>query len=366
MGLNRRRRALLGISALVASVAAGGTYWRFRNLARKQSARQLISDRGAITTVKSMPYRSFGSTGLKVSEVSFGAWGIGGQAYGPVEREVALNALAKAEEHGCNLVDTAVVYGDSEAILGEFLAGRRDKWLVSTKYSGQPAGMTSTLEAQLRRLKVDAVDFYMTHWVPKRGEEALYEELYSLKRAGKARFVGVSLANAFDIDYVLDNTEIDGLMVTVSLLDPDPFLSCIDRLRSSGVAVMARSSLREGFLTGKFKRDQKFTDASDERSKLSEKQIADRVDRVERFRFLEQEAGSMVRAAVAYPLTFPEVSTVVLGSTSVSQADGNFGEIPGARLSPLAMERIAAMQRELGLRVEESRIRRWIHRLMGT
>jgi aryl-alcohol dehydrogenase-like predicted oxidoreductase len=365
MSLDRGRRALLGAGAILVAGAAGGLYWREHNGGTAVRDGRHVVTPGVVDTVNSMPYRNFGSTGLKVSEVSFGAWGIGGNSYGPVEREVALNALAKAEEHGCNLVDTAAVYGNSEELLGEFLSGRRDKWLISTKYSGQGAGMTATLENQLKSLRTEAVDFYMIHWAPKKDGAALYEELYALKKAGKARFVGVSLYDADEIDYVLDHASIDGLMVAVSLLDPDPFLARLDRLRASGIAVMARSSLREGFLTGKFKRDQRFTDPNDQRSKLTPEQIAELVDKVERLRFLEQEAGTMVRAAVAYPLSFPEISTVVLGSTSVAQADSNFGSIPGARLTPDALVRIAALQQELGLRIQEGRLKRLWKGLIG-
>ena len=82
-----------------------------------------------------MKLRDFGSTGIKVSEVGFGAWAIGGQAYGRVDRSESLSALARAEELGCNFVDTARVYGDSELVLGEFLRGRRSRWVVASKFS---------------------------------------------------------------------------------------------------------------------------------------------------------------------------------------------------------------------------------------
>ena len=107
-----------------------------------------------------MQLRPFGATGIRVSELGFGAWAIGGQSYGVADRAESLRALARAEALGCNFVDTAAVYGDSEAVLGEFLAGRRGRWVVSTKYSGQPEGLVRTLESQLRALRTDAVDFY--------------------------------------------------------------------------------------------------------------------------------------------------------------------------------------------------------------
>jgi aryl-alcohol dehydrogenase-like predicted oxidoreductase len=78
-------------------------------------------------------------------------------------------------------------------------------------------------------------------------------------------------------------------------------------------------------------------------------EIAATVDEVERFRFLEQEAHTMVRAALAYPLSFPEVSTVLLGTKNESQAQENFGTIPGARLSAANLERVRILQEEMDL-----------------
>jgi myo-inositol catabolism protein IolS len=291
----------------------------------------------------SMPYRRFGATGLQVSELGFGAWAIGGKAYGVVDRQDSLNALARAEALGCNLVDTAMVYGDSELVLGEFLRGRRSRWIVATKYSFQPPGMTATLERQLTRLGTDVVDFYQLH----SPDPSLLEELYGLKRAGKVRFVGVSLYSARDIDQLIDHSMLDGVQLRFSLLDPDPFLRRVARLRQSGLAVLVRSTLKEGFLTGKFKRDATFPDVNDQRHSWSALEIAKTVDEVERFRFLEADAGSMVRAAVAYPLSFPEVSSVLLGTKNTAQAESNFAEIPGARLSAESLRRVLALQDEL-------------------
>ena len=131
--------------------------------------------------------RPFGKTGLQVSERSFGAWAIGGNSFGAVEPTQALRSLAVAEELGCNFVDTAAVYGESEALLGKFLAGRRDRWIVASKYSGQPSGMTAMVDEQLRRLGTDCIDFYQIHWAPRGKDEHLYSELARLKRDGKVQ-----------------------------------------------------------------------------------------------------------------------------------------------------------------------------------
>ena len=140
-----------------------------------------------------MRLRQFGSTDLRISEVGFGSWAIGGASYGAVDKSESLRALARAEELGCNFIDTAGVYGESENVIGEFLADRRSRWVVATKYSGQPEGLTALVDTQLKRLRTDVIDLYQLHWMPRGKEEVLFDELARLKQAGKVRYCGVSL-----------------------------------------------------------------------------------------------------------------------------------------------------------------------------
>lgn len=342
-----RRKLFGGIVGAVAAAGAGS--WVARSRARDAVTWMPPGKPGA------MRLRDFGKTGLKVSEVGFGSWGIGG-SYGATQKTDSLNALARAEELGCNFVDSAQVYGDAEITLGEFLAGRRSKWIVATKYSGQKAELTATLESQLQRLKTDVVDLYQLHWVPSRGD-AVYDELAKIKQAGKARFIGISLYTANDIDVVLDMPGIDAFQVAMSLLDPDPFMERLRAIHEAGKAVIIRSALREGFLTGKFKRDATFPDPNDQRHALAPAQIAELVGQVERFRFLEKEAGSMVNAAARYPLSYADVSTVILGTKNARQADSNFGQVPGGTLSRESLDAIRELQVDLGL---GSRAHRWL------
>jgi aryl-alcohol dehydrogenase-like predicted oxidoreductase len=292
-----------------------------------------------------MRYREFGKTGMRVSEVGFGAWGIGG-AFGSMDRKDALSALARAEELGCNLVDTAGVYGDSEEILGHFLPARRDRWFVATKYSGQEGGLLALADRQLQKMGIEYIDFYQIHWAPRDEESHLYEALYQLKASGKARWIGVSLHTVEDIDYVLDRTQIDGFQIKFGLMDPQPFLTRRERLREAGVGIIVRSCLREGFLTGKFGPDATFTDERDQRSRWSREQIRETVEAAERFRFLEAMAGSMTVGAARYPLSFAETSTLILGTKSAAQADINFGQVPGDTLDAGTLERIERIQTE--------------------
>jgi myo-inositol catabolism protein IolS len=349
----------------VGLLAAGalGRAWQQLTGSHYRSAAGLPSKTPEIAArVGGMPYRQFGATGLTVSEIGFGAWAIGGKAYGAVDRKESLRALARAEQLGCNLVDTAMIYGDSELVLGEFLRGRRSRWIVATKYTFQSAGITATLESQLQRLGTDVIDFYQLHWLPE--DPRLYEELYGLKKAGKVRFVGASLYSARDIDAVIDHTHLDGVQLPFSLLDPDPFLLRAERLRRSGLAVLIRSSLKEGFLTGKFPRNATFPDPNDQRHGWSAAKVARTVAEVERCRFLETDAGSLLRAAVAYPLSYPEVSTVLLGTKTAAQADSNFRQLPGARLIASSLQKVAALQDELDAGGRRS-LRALVRRVLG-
>lgn len=296
-----------------------------------------------------MRLRDFGATGLKVSEIGFGAWGIGGASYGAVDKSESLRALARAEDLGCNIVDTASVYGDSEAVLGEFLNGRRSRWVVATKYSGQPEGLVATVERQLAVLRVDSIDFYQIHWMPRGKDERLFDEMAKLKRDGKIKFTGVSLYSVSDIDAVLNRPDIDGFQVPCNLLQPDPLLARAKKIALSRKAVIVRSALREGFLTGKFDRNATFADAADQRHQWSRADIERTVAQVEQFRFLESEAGSMTAAAARYPLSFAPVSTVILGTKSVSQAEHNFGRVAGEDLSQASLKRIHTLQLKMAL-----------------
>ena len=303
-----------------------------------------------------MEYRNFGSTGMKVSEVGFGAWAIGGKSYGAVERRESLRALEKAEELGCNFVDTAGVYGDSEDILGEFLHKNKRNWLVSTKYSGQKTGLLHTAEQQLKKLRIDTIDFYQIHWAPRNKQKHLYEDLYRLKQSGKVRYIGVSLHSEDDIDYVLDHTDIDGFQVPFSLIDPYPYWGRIKKIKDKKIGVIIRSSLKSGFFTGKFNQETIFSDPNDQRHKWSREQISQTVKFVEKFRFLEKEAGSILVAAARYPLSFPETSTLLLGTKTVEQAEVNFGKVPSGVLSDQNIDAITVMQKKLGLRSRSRRL----------
>lgn len=296
-----------------------------------------------------MNYRRLGRTALEVSEIGFGAWAIGGNSFGPVAPGDALNGLARAEELGCNFVDTAAVYGDSEALLGQFLRGRRDRWIIATKYSGQSEGLEATLEAQLRRLRTDRVDLYQLHWVPADDDPSLFEQLVRLREGGKLRYIGVSAYSLSNLDTVLREGEVDTVQLEFGLLKPLPLVRRLEEVRRKNLGVIVRSTLKGGFLTGKYSASTTFDEPTDQRSQWSRHEIQRLADAVERFGFLRHGGSSLLEAALAYPLAFPEVSTVIVSTKSISQADNNFRARTGSCLSSEDLVRIERIQRDLGL-----------------
>jgi aryl-alcohol dehydrogenase-like predicted oxidoreductase len=157
-----------------------------------------------------MKKKSLGSTGLRVSEIGFGAWAIGGDSYGQTDDNISTLAIEEALNQGCNLFDTADVYGSghSEILLGRSLrrAGVLDDIVIATKgglYSSidsEPfdfsvGGIVRSAEASLRRLGRGFIDIYQIHNPPLDvlTAGAVFEALLNLKDRGLVRYCGVSV-----------------------------------------------------------------------------------------------------------------------------------------------------------------------------
>ena len=160
-----------------------------------------------------MEYRTLGRTGLRVSEIGFGAMTIGGEVFGPTDDQESLRALHRALDLGLNFIDTADAYGRgaSERLIAPVLKERRHDVVLATKGGNEftvrqgqrnfdPDYITSALEQSLGRLQIDTIDLYQLHNPPPevmlRGE--IFERLDLFKREGKIRFYGVSLERTED------------------------------------------------------------------------------------------------------------------------------------------------------------------------
>ncbi|MEU4230082.1 aldo/keto reductase [Nonomuraea sp. NPDC026600] len=219
-----------------------------------------------------MRYRLLGRTGLRISEVFLGAMTFGEEQIGASPQE-ARRIFDLYGEAGGNLIDTANFYSDgrSETILGELLAGRRDRFVVASKYTvsrdgGDPnaAGnhrknLTLSLEASLRRLGTDYLDLYWVHlWDRHTPIEETMRALDDAVRAGKILYVGMSDAPAWVVSHANTLAEWRGwtpfaaIQAPYSLLNRDIERELLPMAQTFGLTVAAWGPLAHGVLSGKF------------------------------------------------------------------------------------------------------------------
>lgn len=217
--------------------------------------------------------RPFGRTGWETSEVSFGAWQLGGQ-WGPVDDDASVRALHLAYEQGINFVDTAEMYGSghSETIVGRSLKEWRGESIyVATKVQPPqwphpsvddpdiaaaytPDYLRSQAEQSLRRLGRDCIDLYQLHcWMPSgMNDLAWLETLRELQAEGKIEKIGVSLR-----DYRPDEGVelarsglVDSIQVIYNIFEQEPQRALFPAALESRTAIIARVVLDSGSLTG--------------------------------------------------------------------------------------------------------------------
>jgi len=320
-----------------------------------------------------MEYRKLGRTGLRVSEVAFGAWAIGGPSalgdtqigWGKVDDATSVRALEAAVDAGVNFFDTADVYGagHSEELIGRTFAGRRDRIIISSKVGNRvgpdnkwfkdfsPAWINEAIEGSLKRLQTDYVDLYHLH---SPGADFVYTDeivnaLDALKKQGKIRFYGVSLTPAgrgirpSDQGLrILKTGKCDFFQVVYNMLEREPEDELLPACQRENVGIIARVPLASGFLTGKFGPDARFPEDDHRRAKYPPDKVRETVDKVERLRFLvEGKDKTLAQAALQYCLSHPAVSTV----------------IPGAKTPDQARDNAAASDRVLLAREELSKVR---------
>ncbi len=307
-----------------------------------------------------MRYRVLGRTGLRVSEVGFGAWAIGGNAhgnsYGPTDDAASRDAVRKAVDLGCNFFDTADVYGwgHSEEILGEALEGRRDQVFLATKVGGDfyhggvrmnfdPAYIGFALERSLRRLRTDHVDLYQLHNPPAEtmADPATYEVLEYLKAEHKIDHYGVSIHEPMEGTLCLESGKPETLQIPFSLFRQEWIDDLFDAARKANVGLIAREPLGNGFLAGGIREDARFP-SGDIRSYWPRPMVSNRVAVADRLGFLAHDGRTRAQAALRFVLAFPEISLAIPGAKSPAQAEEN---LAAADSAPLSAEDIAGARK---------------------
>jgi aryl-alcohol dehydrogenase-like predicted oxidoreductase len=222
-----------------------------------------------------MRYRLLGRTGLRVSELFLGAMTFGEQGGVGAPPEECLRMLDLYADAGGNVIDTAINYrgGASESILGELLEGRRDRFVLATKYTvsrdgSDPNGagnhrknLTLSLETSLRRLRTDYIDVYWVHiWDRHTPVEETMRALDDAVRSGKILYVGISDAPAWLVSRANTLAEWRGwtpfaaLQVPYNLLNRDIERELLPMAQAYGMSVATWGPLASGVLSGKFTR----------------------------------------------------------------------------------------------------------------
>ncbi len=315
-----------------------------------------------------MNYRELGRTGLRVSEVGFGAWALGGNAhgnsYGPTDDAVSRDAVRKAVDLGCNFFDTADVYGwgHSEEVLGEALAGHREDVFLATKVGGDfyhggvrmnfdASYIAFALDRSLRRLRTDHVDLYQLHNPPAEtmADPSTYEVLDSLKAEHKIDHYGVSIHEPLEGTLCLESGKPEALQIPFSLFRQEWIDDLLGAARKAHVGIIAREPLGNGFLTGSLKAEARFP-AGDIRSYWPRPMVANRVRAAERLSFLARDGRSRAQAALRFVLAFPEVSVAIPGAKTPGQAEENLGASGSPPLSPEEIDQARRLYaRDFGL-----------------
>ncbi|MER7481109.1 aldo/keto reductase [Streptomyces sp. NPDC126510] len=303
-----------------------------------------------------MRYTLFGKTGLRVSELSLGAMTIGDDWGWGAGEEASARIVDAYAEAGGNFIDTANNYtdGSSERILGELLEGRRDRFVLASKYTcairdgdvnaagNHRKNLIQSVEASLRRLRTDRLDVL---WVHARDNFTPVEEvmraLDDLVRTGKVLYIGVSdwpaweIARANTLAELRGWTAFAGSQLRYSLLERTPERELLPQARAFDLAVLAWAPLAAGRLTGKYRRGETGRlDTTGQDADPREEAVISAVLEV-----AEQGGWSPAQVALAWLLARPGNVVPIIAATRESQLADNLGSV-GVRLDADALARL--------------------------
>jgi aryl-alcohol dehydrogenase-like predicted oxidoreductase len=311
-----------------------------------------------------MNLRTLGRTGLKVSEVGFGAWGISRVQWIGADDAESLRALHRAMELGVNFIDTALAYGDghSERLVGRAVRGRRDRVFVATKVPPMnlawPARrdvpvaevfpgdyVTRSAERSLTNLGLETIDLLQLHvWTDEfAGAGDWLDAVGRLKQAGKVRFFGISLGEHTP-DNGLAAVEagiVDTVQVIYNVFDQSPEERLFPACARRGVGVLARVPLDEGGLTGGVTPETRFA-ADDFRGVYfagdRKREVAERAGAI--CRDLGIAPAQLAETALRFVLSHPAVSTVIPGMRTARHVEANAALGDGRGLPAEAVARL--------------------------
>jgi aryl-alcohol dehydrogenase-like predicted oxidoreductase len=300
-----------------------------------------------------MNYCSLGKTSIQISEIGFGAWGIGGMtpgasSYGPTDDDTSCRALSCALDNGITFYDTSNAYGDghSERLIGTTFNKTRDQVIIATKVGllkyGVPLNfstqaITTSLNQSLGRLKTDYVDLLQLHNPPpdvmENGDKIL-DCIDRLKSEGKIRAFGVSAQTPEHGLLAIKYLKPEALQVNFNMLDRRA-VECglMELAQGTQTSLVARTPLCFGFLSGTIVKNTQF-ESWDHRSRWPQEQVNAWVEGAEALLDCRKHEPIQTKPqfAMRFCLSFPQISTVIPGMMTEKEVLDN---IRVSKLGPL-------------------------------
>ena len=324
-----------------------------------------------------MHYRTLGRTGWKVSEVSFGAWAIGG-SWGNVDDKESKAALHKAIDSGVNFIDTADVYGDgrSERLVGQVRRERKEPIVVATKAGRRLSphiaegynnrNLTGFVEDSLRNLATDCLDLLQLHCPPTEVyyTPEVFGALDDLARAAKIRYYGVSVQTVEEALKAIEFPNVQTVQIIFNCFRHRPAELFFPEAKRRRVGILARVPLASGMLAGRLTPDSKFEpddhrnfnrhgEAFDVGETFSGVDYEVALQAVEEIRRLMPAGVSMAQFALRWILMFDAVSCAIPGGKRPAQVAENCA---ASEIPPLTEETMAAVAA-----IYDARIRPLVH-----
>jgi aryl-alcohol dehydrogenase-like predicted oxidoreductase len=294
-----------------------------------------------------MKYRRLGKSGIKVSEVGFGAWTIGLDWWGKkIDDDEAIRMLKRAYDLGINFFETADMYGKgkSERLIAQAFKGMRDEVVYSTKwgydmYNAEQIGHSElpqkhdpdflkfALDRSLERLQTDYIDVYSLH-NPKMDavrNDALFGALDGLVKDGTIRSHGAALGPAIGWKdeglEAIKSRKITCLQTVYNILEQDPGRDFIREAEYHDVGIMVRVPDASGLLTGKVNADTKF-DKNDHRSFRKQEFIMEAMQKIENMRPVAKSKGwNITELAIKFIMSQKQISVVLPTMISIEEIE---------------------------------------------
>jgi aryl-alcohol dehydrogenase-like predicted oxidoreductase len=322
-----------------------------------------------------MEFRQLGDSNLKVSEIIFGAWAIGGWMWGGAEEKDAIEAIEASIEGGATSIDTAAVYGygRSEEIVAKAIKGKRDRVQILTKFglrwdategehffawtdesgekniykNARKKSIILECENSLKRLETDYIDLYQCHWRDASTPvEETMDALNQLIKEGKIRAAGVSNFNVKDLAEARKHCPIASDQPPYSMVLRDIERDVLPFCREHNIGVIVYSPLQRGLLTGKFSPDVQFK-SGDHRAKQTHF-LPENIKRTNEFLsrikpIADAHKATLAQLVIAWTVVQPGVTAAIVGARDAAQTKDNLG----AQKVKLSSEEISTINNHL-------------------